>query len=227
VQHPSVTSNSASEPFNPVLNSEQRLVVRRSLAVIGVLSSFSMLGVAFSLYLVNHFPLLLVALAPLGRHIWLVAPIVNPIAFVAVVTVRRVLFYAASFHLGRALGDDGIPWIEDRAAWFGRFVRWLERLFGRAPRTVIFAMNGPTVSGIAGISGLPFRVFTTLATAGMVVRLVVILQFAEQIKPWIEAVLAWIDRYWIPGTVIMVAGVLLYRWKSKARMPHFEGEELR
>ncbi len=217
-----VVQNAAPAAFTPVLDAGQRRIVRRCLSAIGLLSSLSMFGVAFSLYLVNHAPLLLVALAPLGRHIWLVAPIVNPFAFVAVVTLRRISFYVASFFLGRALGDDGIPWIEDRAAWFGRFVRWLERLFGRAPRSVVLGLNGPTVSALAGISAMPFPVFGALATTGMVIRLVIILQFAEQIRPWIEAVLAWIDRYWLPGTAMMILGVLLYRWKGRRRLPRFE-----
>ena len=35
-----------------------------------------------------------------------------------------------------------------------RFVRWLERLFARAPRTVVLVLAGPTVSVLAGVSGM-------------------------------------------------------------------------
>jgi len=185
----------------------------------GVMSSGSLLGVAFSLYLVNHAPLLLVALSPLGRHVWLVAPIVDPVAFVVVVTVRRMLFYAASFQLGRRLGPQGIPWIEVRAAWLGRFVRFMERLFAFSPRAVVFFMAGPTVSALAGISRMPGRVFAALALTGLVARLLAILFFADTLRAYIELVLAWIDRYWIPGTVVMVALVALYQWKGRRRLP--------
>ncbi len=205
----------------PLLTAEQRRILRLSLTAMGVMSTGSMLGVAFSLYLVNHYPLLLVALAPLGRHVWLVAPIVDPIAFVAVVATRRMFFYTASFHLGRSLGPHGIPWIERRAAWFGRFVRWLERLFSRASRTVVFAMAGPTVSALAGTSPMRGRVFATWAASGLVVRLLIVIGVATWLRPYIEVVLAWIDRYWIPGTVVMVVLVAIYAWKRRGRLPSF------
>ena len=74
----------------PPLGSEQQRIVRLSLTVLAVLGSGSMLGVAFSLYLVNHYPLLLIGLSPLGRHLFLVAPIVHPVAFVGVAVGRRM-----------------------------------------------------------------------------------------------------------------------------------------
>lgn len=205
-----------------LLSSEDRRVARLSLMALGVLSAGSMLGVAFSLYLVNHQPLLLVGLSPLGRHLWLVAPIVDPVALVLVLVTRRMLFYLASFHLGRALGPQGILWVEARAARFGRFVRWIERLFGRASHAVVLTMTGPTVSALAGISGMRVTVFLALATAGLVARVVIVILLAEEIRAYIEAVLAWIDRYWIPGTVLMVAGVLAYRWRVRGRLPSVE-----
>lgn len=205
-----------------LLGSEERRIARLSLTALGVLSAGSLLGVAFSMYLVNHFPLLLVGLSPLGRHLWLVAPIVDPVALVLVIVTRRMLFYTASFHLGRALGPQGIVWVEARAAWLGRFVRWLERLFERASYVVVLAMTGPTVSALAGISGMRAAVFTALATTGLVIRVVIVIFLAEEIREYIEVVLAWIDRYWIPGTVMMVTGVVAYRWKARGRLPSVE-----
>jgi membrane protein DedA with SNARE-associated domain len=172
-------------------------------------------GVAFSLYLVTHSPLLLIALSPLGRHLVLVAPIVNPIAFMVVSVLRRLLFYLASFQLGRALGPVGIPWIEARAALLGRFVRFVERLFARAPRLVVLVMTGPTVSALAGISKMRTAVFVPLAALGLVVRMLITLGFAEWLREYLEIALAWIDEYWIPGTVVMVSLVAVYRWRRR------------
>jgi hypothetical protein len=197
------------------LGPEQRRVVRRCLLALGVLGGASMIGVAFSLYLVNHYPLLLIALSPIGRHLVLVAPIVDPFAFVAVALARRMAFYLATFYLGRALGPAGIVWIEARAVHFGRFVRWIERLFSRASHVVVFAMASPTVAALAGISGMRTGVFLALATAGLIIRLVIVLGFAEWLREPIEWLLAWIDEYWIPGTVVLVAGVVLYQWRRR------------
>ena len=202
------------------LTPEQRRVTRLSLSVIGVLGTGSLLGVAFSLYLVNHFPLVLIALSPLGRHVLLVAPIADPLALTGVLVVRRMLFYLASFHLGRALGPSGIPWIEARAARFGRFVRWVERLFARAPHLVVLLMVGPMVSALAGISAMRTFAFVPIAMLSLVLRMLLILSFAEWVRGYLEITLAWIEEYWIPGTVVMVLGVGVYR--GRKRRPRVE-----
>jgi hypothetical protein len=197
------------------LSDEQRQATRFWLAVLGVLGTGSLVGVAFSLYLVNHYPLLLIALSPLGRHLVLVAPIVDPIAFMVVSVSRRMLFYLASFHLGRALGPVGIPWIEARAARFGQFVRFVERLFERAPHLVVLVLTGPTVAALAGISRMRLAAFVPLAAVSLTVRMLVTIYFAEWMREYIEIALVWIDEYWVPGTVLMVAGVAAYRWRRR------------
>lgn len=198
------------------LSAEQRREARRALTVLAVLGSGSIFGVASSLYLVNHYPLLLIALSPIGRHMVLVAPTVDPIAFVAVGVARRMLFYAACFHLGGALGEAAVEWLEARAAWAARFVRWLERLFARASRTVVLCMPGPTVAVIAGSSGMRLPVFLALAAVGTALRMLLYVGFAEMIREPVEALLVWIDRYWIPGTAVLVVGILFYRWRFRA-----------
>jgi membrane protein DedA with SNARE-associated domain len=205
-----------------VLDAQQRRVVQLCASALAVMSAASLAGVASSLYLVNHAPLLLVALSPIGRHLWLVAPTVDPVAFVLVVVARRMLFYVASFHLGRALGPAGIDWLEQRAAGFGRFVRWLERIFSRAANAVVFFFCGPTVSALAGASGMPPVRFAALAAPGLVLRAVVVLGVAAQVREQIEVVLAWIDAHWIPGTAVMVVLVALYGWRRRTPSPHME-----
>ena len=200
------------------LEPEKRRVVRLCLTALGVLGTSSMIGVAFSLYLVTYYPLLLIALSPLGRHLILVAPIVDPVAFVVVAVVRRMLFYLASLHLGRAVGPTGIVWIEARAARFGRFVRWVERLFARASHAVVLLMTGPTVSALAGTSGMRTSVFVSLAIPGLVLRMLLVLGLAEWFREPIEALLALIAEYWLPGTVVMVTGVALHQWRRRAAL---------
>ncbi len=200
-------------PDPAVLDPEQRALARRSLSVLGVLSVGSMSGVASSLYLVNHYPLLLVALSPLGRHVILAAAVVDPFALVAVAVVRRMIFYVACFQLGRSMGPTGVVWLEARAARLARFVRLVERLFARWSRTVVFLSTGPTISTLAGMSGMSMRTFVPLATVGLVLRMIGILLFAEMLREPIEQLLAWIDLYWRPGTALLVAGTLLYQWR--------------
>jgi membrane protein DedA with SNARE-associated domain len=197
---------------------EEMQRVRLCLSIMGVLATGSMIGTAFSFYLVNHYPLLLVGLSPIGRHFILAAPVANAVALVSVIVLRRMLFYLTSYNLGRALGPRGIPWIEARAARFARFVRFIERLFGRAPHLIVLTMAGPTVSAIAGVSGMRVRLFAGLASVGLIVRMLGMLLFAEWLREYIEIALAWIDEYWVEGTVVMVIGVGLFQWSQRKRL---------
>jgi len=208
---PSMGRQEIPEEIAAQLSREERLMVRRCLMVLGSLATLGMIGSASWMYLVNHAPLLLIAMSPIGRHLILVAPTVNPLAFILVGAGRRMLFYLASFQLGRALGPKGLEWLEMRAKRFARWVRWLEGLFNRSPRAVVFFLPGPIMSSIAGSSGMPMRQFGWLSAGALVFRMILIITFGEWMREPIEAILEWIDRYWIPGTVVMVAGVLVYR----------------
>lgn len=195
----------------------EKALVRRGLTALGILSFGSLTGVAFSLYLVNHYPLLLIALSPIGRHLVLVAPIVDPVAFVCVGVARRMAFYLACFQTGRGLGPSGVEWLEARAARFARFVRWVERLFGRAPHLVVLLMAGPTVSGLAGMTGMRTPAFVPLAVISLTLRMLFVLGFAELVREPIEWLLARIDEYWVPGTAVMIVATLLYQWRRIRR----------
>jgi membrane protein DedA with SNARE-associated domain len=209
----------APEGPDVVLDGDAQRVARLAGSTLAVLGLCSMLGVSSWLYLVNHYPLLLIALSPIGRHLILVAPITDPWAFVAVAVVRRMAFYLGSFYLGRALGPPGVLWIEARARHFGRFVRWLERIFQRWGRVVVFAGAGPTVSALAGISGMGVRSFAALAVPGLILRMLLILAVAEWLEEPIRVVLDWIDRHWVEGTAVMVLGVLVYQLVKLRRAP--------
>ena len=199
------------------MSAADRRTARLCLGAMAGLAASSWVGVAFSLYLVNEHPLLLIALSPLGRHLLLVAPTVDPVAFVAVAVTRRMLFYLASFRLGQSLGPGGIVWVETRAARFGRAVRWLERVFARASHAVVLCMTGPTVSTLAGISGMRSAVFAPLAALGLVARMVVVVGLAEWLRGPLVAVLELIDEYWLPGTVLIVAAIALHLgWRRAA-----------
>ena len=213
----------APEPDHTwLLDPDRRRTVRVCVTTLAILSTLSLTGVTFWFWLVNHQPLLLVAMSPIGRHLLLVAPTVDPYVFVAVVVVRRMIFYLASFHLGRALGPAGISWIEARARRFGRFVRVLERIFRRASAPIVFVFSGPTISALAGVSGMRPRSFAALAASGLVLRAIAVLAVAVSVRGYIEIVLAWIDEHWVPGTIAMLVFVGLYLWRRRAPSPWME-----
>jgi len=183
-----------------------------------VMVAASLVGMASSFYLVSVAPLLLVALSPLGRHVYLAAPVVDPLALGLVLVARRQAFYGASFFLGRALGREVIPWIEQRVSYAGRFVRFVERLFERAPRLVVALMAGPTVSALAGISGMALATYLALSSLSLTLRAAVMLGLAELLEVYIEMVRGWVVEYRVPGTIVMVAAVALY-WRRQGLRP--------
>jgi membrane protein DedA with SNARE-associated domain len=202
------------------LSGDAQRIARLAGGALAVLGSGSLVGVSFSLWLVNHAPLALVLLSPIGRHLVLAAPLLDPVVFVVAVTARRMLFYLASFYLGQALGPPGVLWIEARAHRFGRFVRWLERIFARWGRAVILLAVGPTTSALAGISGMSVRTFTLLAVPSLVARLTAIVLVADWLEAPIRALLEWIEDHWVEGTAVMIAlvgGWQLYTWRRAPR----------
>ena len=47
--------------------------------------------------------------------------------------------------------------------------------------------------------------------------MLLVLGFAEWLRGPIETLLALIDEYWIPGTVVLVIGIAIYRWRRADR----------
>ncbi len=196
------------------LSPEQWKLARRCLSLLGLFSTGTLIGVLFSLYLVGHYPLLLIALSPIWRHLIVVAPTVHPLAFVVVAVSRRMAFGIACFYLGRALGPTAIDWLETRAPRAARFYRWLDRVFKRASHLVVFLMPGPGVSALAGSARMSAPAFVLLIALGLSLRMIIVIALGEYFRQPIEALLGLINDYWIPGTILLVLAVALYRWRS-------------
>ena len=197
------------------LDDDQRRIVRLCLIGLAVLSIGSMIGAMSVLYLANHSPLLLIALSPTGRHLILVVPTVHPGAFVAVATLRRLAFYVPCFILGRTLGSTALAWLETRFRGAAQFVQWLDRIFQRAQYPAVFFLPGPIMSTIAGNAKMPIAAWLPLIACGVVLRMVVVVWFGEWLREPIERVLELFDEYWIPGTIVLVAGTALYQWRRR------------
>jgi membrane protein DedA with SNARE-associated domain len=183
------------------------------LAVLGVAGWIGTFGVA---RLANDLPLLLIVLSPVNRHLVLVAPTVSPAAFLSVAIARGLVSCAVGFQLGRAVGKSGLRWLDARSPGFGRFVRWVERLFERSAPVAILLLPGLLVSLLAGISGMRFGVLLALACTGLALRMLAILGFALWFREEILWLLQFFDRNWLLITLAIVAIVALNRWRSSA-----------
>ncbi len=202
-----------------------RASVRRCLLVLGVLSAGNIVGVMSSLYLAVHYPLVLVAISPLGRHLLLVAPSVDPMAFVIVAVLRRTVFATACFFLGRGLGPTAVMWLGARAPRTRRVYRWLEQFFARASTIAILVFPGPAMSAVAGSAGMRTARFVPLVMSGLVLRMLLVLELGEWFQRPIGQLMALIEQYWIGGTVLLVICVVLYQWqravpRQESETPH-------
>ena len=207
----------AASPETLALSGEQQRQMRICLIVFGVLAAAGWAGVLGFSYLVTDAPLLLIALSPLNRHLVLVAPKVAAWAFISVGVTRRLLTCATSFGLGRAVGTGAITWVQRNSPRTHRVVAWLERLFDRSAYVAILFLPGGVISLLAGISGMRLPVFLAWATAGLVLRMLVILQLGQWLLEPIEWLLDQIAQHRLEITLAIVAGVVLYQWRSRSR----------
>ena len=217
---PSVTAEEASDTridLGDGLDDRQRRIVRMCLLGMVVFGIGSTIGAMSVLYLSTHFPLLLIALSPTGRHLILVAPTVHPGAFLAVGTLRRLAFYVLCFVLGRTLGSRALAWLETRSRGAARFVEWLDRIFQRAKYPAVFLLPGPIMSTIAGNAKMSFGTWLPLIAGGVLVRMVAYIWFGEWLREPIERLLEWFDEYWVPGTIVLGVGTLFYQWLRRDR----------
>ncbi len=136
-------------PLSSPLGIPTRLV-QASWATAVLLTVASVVGSATSPLLLVKAPLLLVALAPDGRHVALVAGSADPWLLVGLAVVRRALFSVAVFGLGAAYGDRAVDWIEVRARGLGKALRALERLFQRVGAALLIAAPFLSLCVLAG-----------------------------------------------------------------------------
>ncbi len=109
-------------------------------------------------------------------------------------------------------------WIESRFTRAARFIHWLERLFNRAPRAVVVLLPGPGVATLAGMSKMSALVYVPLVGLGLVFRMVLIVVAAEWLREPIQYLLELAKQYRLPGTIVLVSAVAIYRfWQSRRK----------
>ena len=86
------------------------------------------------------------------------------------------------------------------------------------PRFVVIVLAaGPTTSTLAGISGVRFPLYILLAVISLFFRLTIMYEFADVFREPIEQLLVWIERYQLPGTIIIVTGIIAWQLFKRRR----------
>ena len=206
-----VSSRKAVVSAPAELSDRDRKIVRISLTTLAVLSIGTWIGVASSPYLVNNYPLVLIGMSPLSRHMILVAPLVGAPMVLLVGGLRTLAFTAFAYFLGRALGEPALVWIEERGQKTGRFVRWLERFIHRWSYLAVFIFPLGLMACVAGVTRMPPRGFFLTAFAGIMFRLSLYIVLADSIRAPIMSFLEFIRIYQIPATIAVAVGIGAYQ----------------
>jgi hypothetical protein len=209
-------SSAASERFRrpqdklPLMPDRHRS--RRRLGVLlgafATLSTLSIVGTVLSARLVNHAPILLLALAPANRHLLLTSAAgVNPFGYVLAAGIRYAIGGAVLYLLGRDYGEACRKWFERQPGGLPGSVRWLEKGFHAAWWAVVPVMVGSNAARVlGGVRQIPARTYAVLLGIGIAGRLALFWYLGRRFQKPLVRVLDFIDRYqwWIVAAFVVV-----------------------
>lgn len=190
---------------------------RGLLIVIGALFVATMLGVSFALTLAVYSPLLLIALAPLARHIILVAPYTELQWLVPIAALRGTLTCAVAFEVGRVYGPQGIRLFERRSPRLGRWLRMFERAYGAAAPLFLLVMPGPLTSTLAAVSGTSRWLTLVPSALGLSAWAWIHYTIGDWLAPYTAQLMDFVKHHLLETTLACVALVLTYQWIARKR----------
>ena len=165
--------------------------------LIGLLIAFWTVGTistALTPTLLRDHPLALVALEPRNRNLLLVSHKVDAPPFMVLAVLRRLSSDPVYFALGFIYGATTLRWLEGRSGKLGRrFIRWVERIFPRFARPLVFLFPGLIVCLLAGVTRMRIRSFLLWNVAGTVAIVIVLRIFADRLEdplrssPWVSS----------------------------------------
>ncbi len=157
--------------------------------------------------IVDHNPLLLIALNPRNRNLILATNELGAVPYYTVGFVRLIASDPVNYLLGFWFGDRAIAWTERRSRTYGPLVRDGEHWFRRLSLPLIFAAPNNIICALAGATGVSVRVFAILNITGTIARLIVIRQLGATLESPISSVVDFIGDYRTPILIISAIGV--------------------
>jgi membrane protein DedA with SNARE-associated domain len=162
-------------------------------------------------------PLLLVVLAPDGRHLALVAGRVDPWLLMSVTVLRRTLYSVGVFGLGAAYGDVAVNWIEARARGLGKALRTLERVFARVGAVLLLALPFLSVCVLAGAARTRVRVFLPALLVGHSLWVSATVWLGTRFAVQTQAVVDFVTERLFESTLVCLALVVVYQLFTRRR----------
>jgi membrane protein DedA with SNARE-associated domain len=176
-----------------------------------LLAAATLAGLGLVASLAPHYPLWLIALNPLPRHLILVAPHTPLLPFVAVAALRGLFGCFVAFELGRCYGPQGVASFElggpSRA---GRVFRLATEAFGRWSGVLLLVFPGVMTSALAGAGGLQRKRALALSALGLIAWALVNHRLGGLLAPWTVPILRFVEENMLAATLLCCAGVLAY-----------------
>jgi membrane protein YqaA with SNARE-associated domain len=185
--------------------------------LLAVLTTASLLGTAFSPYLLVNSPLLLVAISPAAHHVALAAATTDPLPLITVAMLRRTLTGIGAYGLGLLYGRAALGWLDERHPRLARVVAWVERVFARWGLALLVVAPAPTVALFAGAARSHFALFVAALLVGHGFWNAVTYYVGDALALWTDMLTSFIGENLLESTLVCAALVALPRAISHFR----------
>ena len=198
--------------------------------------------------LINHHPLLQIALNPRNRWLLLASPQIGAVSFYVVGFLRLVSTDPVGYILGYQYGDAAVAWAERQMGDTEGVIKMIQRGFKKVAPLVILIMPSfywcvlagsarmkPRVFitlnvigtigrlilfRLAGAARMRVRLFITLNVIGTIGRLVLFRLVGDAFRDELEHALDWIQRYqwWLVALSLVLVGVQIFRGRERGTL---------
>lgn len=188
---------------------------RALLATAAAIGVANWVGIALAPSLLSEWPLVLVALSPIPRHVVLAATIAPPLGLTLVGAARRMATSLLGFYIARFYGLNGVSAVKARYPKLAPALEWLESAFRHAGPLLLFVAPGPLVSALAGATRMRPSLFVPTAALAHAFWMVVTYRVGSALSGWIAPIMRFIDAHKLELTLACVLLVLLYTWRRR------------
>lgn len=218
--------NDDTSPGPPRL--ERRLIVVGGIVILSYVGG--LIGLALLPLLASKQPLLLMLIYPVSGALFLIAPKFDPVTFVALATVRRVVIHVLFYLLGYWYGDRALSWVVQRGGSDARGMAALvQRFFGRFGWAIVTIFPGPLPSALAGSTRMRWPLFLALDLLGTIVSVAIVRVAATAASGPLATVLRFIDQNsrWLTVITVVatVAWVLIQQMRQGKQEEELEPTE--
>ena len=196
---------------------------RTVLVASAVLYICGTLGSVIGPALVDEHPTWVLALGARNRNLLGSVPYIDPLVYTFLGFGRILLAGVVLFFLGQWYGSKAIEWTEGQVGELPAIYRWFQRAIDRAGWLMLILMPGSNLVCImAGHRRMPFRVFLSCISVGIVLKLGVIWVGGKLIEDQIRWFLEAINSYqWY-----IVAALFVVVMLQSARKMRTAGAEI-